>query len=110
MELKHQALLLAYLIRDVPDCFGKEGEEVITEAIQTYGEGRGKRMARTALKDGCRNDLVGYLLYGEVDPDDTGNKFRIQIGMEDYQRLCEASVRRSGPDFSVRSGVPASPV
>lgn len=78
MELKHQALLLGYLIRDIFARFGKEGEEVILEAIQTYGEGRGKRMARTALENGCRNELLGYLLYIEVDSDDTGNEFRIE--------------------------------
>ncbi len=78
MELKHQALLLGYLIREILDRSGKEGEEVVLEAVQAYGEGRGKRMARTALENGCRNDLLGYLLYIEVDPDDTGNKFRIE--------------------------------
>jgi hypothetical protein len=78
MELKHQALLLGYLIRDIADRFGKAGEEVIVEAIRAYGENRGKRMARTALENGCRNDLLGYLLFIEVDPVDTGNKFRIE--------------------------------
>ena len=34
MELKHQTLLLGYLIRDILDCFGKEGEEDASFASQ----------------------------------------------------------------------------
>jgi hypothetical protein len=77
MTPKHQALLIAFFIQETLNYFGKHGDSIISKAIFEYGEGRGKRMADKALKDGRVNDLLSFLLYGEIEWDDTGNQFKI---------------------------------
>lgn len=65
LEPKHQAFLLAFLIRAMLDRIDQDEGNVIAEAVQTYGQRRGKRMSKAAYEDGFSNNLMGYLLYGE---------------------------------------------
>ena len=78
LEPKHQAFLLAFLIRAMLNRIDKDEGNVISEAVQTYGQRRGKRMSKAAYEDGFSNNLMGYLLYGEIDFSETGNEFKIE--------------------------------
>ena len=77
MTPKHQALLIAFFIQETLNVLSRQGEQIIIKAVCEYGEGRGNRMADKALKDGRKNDLLSFLLYGEIEWNDTGNKFKI---------------------------------
>jgi hypothetical protein len=62
----HHALLFAWLVRAAMERAGEErGEAAIRQAVRTYGEERGHRMALRAEANGERLDMESYMAYGE---------------------------------------------
>jgi hypothetical protein len=70
-------LLFTDIVKEVVDQFGEKGKEVIAEAVQFYGKRRGRRMAEKGREQGYDNDLACYLLFGEFDVTEVGNKLKI---------------------------------
>lgn len=70
----HHALLFAWIAREAVERFGPSGEKAILTGVSRYGQQRGRRMALRAQADGRPNDLVSYLVYGELDFSDTDNR------------------------------------
>jgi hypothetical protein len=75
--VEHHATLFALMAREAVACCDDEGREAIHEGVRRYGERRGARMADRARQDGRTNDLMSYLLYGELDFGSTPNRFAI---------------------------------
>ncbi|WDP91834.1 MAG: L-2-amino-thiazoline-4-carboxylic acid hydrolase [Desulfobacter sp.] len=80
MTPEHHAMLLGFFIEEILNHLGETGESVVAKAVCRYGEGRGRRMAQAAAKDCRKNDALGFLLYGEINWDDTGNRFKVVRG------------------------------
>ena len=78
ITVHHHALLFAYLAREACLRFAAEGEAAVLEGVRRYGEGRGRRTAETACSHGYENDLVGLMLFGELDFAATGNVSHIE--------------------------------
>ncbi|MFJ5763464.1 L-2-amino-thiazoline-4-carboxylic acid hydrolase [Neobacillus sp. NPDC093182] len=55
------AKLFAQVSKAVVDCFGEEGREVIMEAVRTFGEERGRNIAKRAAMAGEPNEIDHYL-------------------------------------------------
>jgi hypothetical protein len=55
------AKLFAHLAKAVVDRFGEEGKEAIREGVRTFGEERGRDIARRAAAHGQPNDIYSYL-------------------------------------------------
>ena len=63
----HHALLFAYMSRSVLERAGEErGSEIVRAAVRTYGQQRGRRMARRAKANGHPLDMLGFLVNGEL--------------------------------------------
>lgn len=55
------AKLFAHLSKAVVDRFGEEGKDAIREGVRTFGEERGRDIARRAAAAGQPNDIHSYL-------------------------------------------------
>lgn len=55
------AKLFAHLSKAVVDKFGEEGQDAIREGVRTFGEERGRDIARRAAANGQPNDITSYL-------------------------------------------------
>lgn len=55
------AKLFAHLSKAVVDRFGEEGKDAIREGVRTFGEERGRDIARRAAAAGQSNDIENYL-------------------------------------------------
>lgn len=55
------AKLFAHLSKAVVDKFGEEGADAIREGVRTFGEERGRDIARRAAANGAENDILNYL-------------------------------------------------
>jgi len=55
------AKLFAHLTKSVVDKFGEEGADAIREGVRTFGEERGRDIARRAAAAGQTNDIMNYL-------------------------------------------------
>ena len=75
--VEHHAMLFAWIAREAVERFGEAGEEAVLQGVRAYGEQRGRRMALRAGADGHPNDLVGYLIYGELNFGEAENEFVI---------------------------------
>ncbi len=75
--VEHHAMLFAWIAGEAVERFGQRGEDAILQGVRTYGEQRGRRMALRAQADGHTNDMVGYLIYGELDFGEAENEFVI---------------------------------
>ena len=75
LGLEHHAMLFAWIAREAVGRFGAGGEGAILNGVRTYGEQRGRRMRLRAQADGHPNNLIGYLLYGELNFADAENAF-----------------------------------
>jgi hypothetical protein len=63
---KHHAILFALLAKRGIQQFGQEdGEAAMRETVRRYGEQRGRRMAKRALRDHQSLSLSTYLRYSE---------------------------------------------
>lgn len=71
-------ILFGYLVREIIASGGPKGEKAIQEAVRFYGARRGKRMADKAVKSGFQNDLLGCLLFTELDVSEVGNVVKIE--------------------------------
>lgn len=55
------AKLFAHVAKAVVDRFGEEGREAVMEGVRTFGEERGRDIARRAAAVGESNDMESYL-------------------------------------------------
>ena len=55
------AKLFAHLTKAVVDQFGEAGQDAIREGVRTFGEERGRDIARRAAAHGQPNDILNYL-------------------------------------------------
>lgn len=76
-KVEHHAMLFAWIAKAAIESFGADGEGAVLAGVRHYGEQRGRRMALRIQADGQKNDLLGYLLYGELKFEDTANVFEI---------------------------------
>lgn len=60
-----QAYLAMKWGRELTERFGERGRAAFVYAVRCYGEGRGRRMAQRAIRDGQPLDVRTYLRYGE---------------------------------------------
>ena len=61
----HHAVLFGALAEGVLSAFGDKGKELLEKAVIRYGNERGQRMAKRALKNGDPLDMASYFAYGE---------------------------------------------
>lgn len=73
MTVADHALTFARMAREACMRYGAAGEAAVLKGVRRYGEQRGRRMAAVARAHGYANDLVGFLLFGELDFATTGN-------------------------------------
>ncbi|WP_180994691.1 L-2-amino-thiazoline-4-carboxylic acid hydrolase [Clostridium sp. chh4-2] len=64
--VEHHAVLYALMAKQIMLFDPAQGEVHVLAATGRYGEDRGKRMARAALKDGCGLNPCSYMVYGEL--------------------------------------------
>jgi hypothetical protein len=67
--VEHHATLFALLAKHTIDTFGERGKQVIIASVYKYGNERGKRMAKRAIANGDKLDLVNSQAYGEWKPE-----------------------------------------
>ena len=84
--VEHHAMLFAWVAQEAVGRFGDDGKRVILEGVRVYGEQRGRRMRLRARADGHPNDLVGYLLYGELNFGEAENEF-VRVQEEPYLKV-----------------------
>jgi len=84
--VEHHATLFAWIAREAVERFGDDGQRAILEGVRAYGEQRGRRMALRAQADGRPNDLVGYLVYGELNFEEAENEF-ITVQKKPYLKV-----------------------
>ena len=79
MEIEDHALIYALLCRNV---IGerKDGEKLIARITTSYGETRGRRMAKNALKENMALDLEAYFVFGEWKGKEAENISEIEYG------------------------------
>ena len=66
-EKVHAFIAARYYVR-LTEAFGERGRMAFVQGTQTYGEQRGKRMAKRAIRDGQPLDFATYLRYSEWLP------------------------------------------
>ncbi|MEC0237827.1 L-2-amino-thiazoline-4-carboxylic acid hydrolase [Paenibacillus kribbensis] len=64
------AKLFAHVSKAVVDRFGEEGREAVREGVRTFGEERGRDIARRAAADGQPNDIENYLTHYDMGRSD----------------------------------------
>ena len=120
------AKLFAHLSKSVVDRFGEEGRDAIREGVRTFGEERGRDIARRAAAAGQPNDIHNYLPNYDMGRSDLfeyqteyhpveieqnftkcafGDQWKAD-GMEEYgilycQMIDPAIARGYNPDFEV---------
>lgn len=68
LSATEHSVLFAFIVRNAIDIIGTGSEKAIDEGVIAYGEQRGRRMAKRALKDGEELSTQNYLVYGEWVP------------------------------------------
>lgn len=76
-KAEHHAMLFAWLAQEATSRFGEDGKAAILDGVRRYGEQRGGRMAERARADGHPNDVLGFLLYGELPLAETTNEMNL---------------------------------
>ncbi len=64
-DIPHHANLFALIYKGAVDFYGDKGAIAADEGTKLYGQQRGARMAKRALKDGRPLTMENYLVYGE---------------------------------------------
>lgn len=64
-DIPHHANLFALIYRRAVEQYGEKGAKAADEGTKLYGQERGKRMAKRAIKDGEPLTMENYLIYGE---------------------------------------------
>lgn len=78
MTATHHALLFSCISKSLIDEIGKEkGEPILSQAVQTYGHQRGKRMALRARANNHALTMANYLAYGEWSVPKDEMEFRL---------------------------------
>ncbi|WP_219837162.1 L-2-amino-thiazoline-4-carboxylic acid hydrolase [Paenibacillus sp. R14(2021)] len=64
------AKLFAHVSKAVVDRFGEAGKDAVREGVRTFGEERGRDIARRAGVSGKPNDIENYLLHYDMGRSD----------------------------------------
>jgi len=86
-NVEHHAVLFALIAHAAQEHAGSRGEEAVLEGVRRYGRQRGARMADHARSEGQSEDMMGYLLYGELDFGTTRNRFK-PVRKTPYLEVC----------------------
>lgn len=62
---KVHAFIAARFYMRLDEMFGERGRAAFSHAVRVYAEGRGRRMAARAIRDGCPLNYATYMRYGE---------------------------------------------